>query len=205
MTALKLAEYIVNSYHGTSIEVISPLKLQKLLYYIYVWGIISGQEIIEDCFYKWKNGPVNPPVYNHYKKFGSSEIQPVFSNNITLTSTEKIFIDFIITNYIKFSAITLSAMTHQDKPWQDTSSNEIITVESIKEFYSKLNFAKNFPLDMNNPFFPVETDLHYSFVLDFSNKISNKPFYYNSYSEYLELEKNSKSDFEKQFNQLFAE
>lgn len=203
MDTINLSKYIVNNYHNTSKDGITPLKLQKLLYYIYVWGIISNHKVINDKFYKWKNGPVNPAVYDYYKSFSGSKINPDFSNLNSITSQDKNFIDFIASNYVKFSAITLSAMTHQDAPWQKTGYNDIISEESIKDFYSKLNFAKNFPIDENKPFYPVETDLHYSFVLDFSEDFANKPFHYNSYKEYLELEKKSKDDFEKQFKNWF--
>jgi uncharacterized phage-associated protein len=201
MKALKLSKYIVNNFYNASDDGITPLKLQKLLYYIHVWGIIANQKIIDDKFCKWKNGPVNKSVYNYYKEFGSSKLAPDLSENISLSLTDKKFVDFIASNYVKFSALTLSAMSHQDEPWQITNDNEFISEESIKNFYIKLNFAKNFPIDYNKPFYPVETDLHYSFVLDFNEEFSKKPFHYNSYNEYLELEKKSKEDFENQFKQ----
>jgi len=67
----------------------------------------------------------------------------------------------------------------------------------VKKFYSKLNFAKNFPVDFNKPFYPVETDLHYSFVLDFSETTKSNPFAYKSYDEYLMLHNKSKKDLKK--------
>jgi len=174
------------------------------LYYVYVWGIVSDHKIISDNFCKWQHGPVNPEVYHSYKSFGDTKIQPdPYDLAPTLSSEEKHFVDFIISNYVKFSAITLSAMTHQDKPWQDTSISTHITEDSIKSFYSSLHFSKNFPIDENKPFYPVETDLHYSFVLDFLTTPNDEPFFYKSYKEYLELEKKSNSDFDKIFSEFF--
>ncbi|MCB0749174.1 MAG: DUF4065 domain-containing protein [Ignavibacteriae bacterium] len=203
MKALELSKYIVQNYHNASFDGITPLKLQKLLYYVHVWGIVSDNKIITDNFFKWKHGPVNDEVYHSYKIFGDSKIP--YEQNVTLpnlSSYEKQFVDFVIANYVKFSAITLSAMTHQDKPWQETTTNSYISENSIKSFYSSLLFAKNFPVDENKPFYPVETDLHYSFVLDFLSSSSDEPFYYKSYKEYLSLEKQSNIDFNKVFSNL---
>ncbi len=203
MKALELSKYIVQNYHDASFDGITPLKLQKLLYYVHVWGIVSENKILTDNFCKWKHGPVNDEVYKSYKNYGDSKISP--SQNVTLpdfSTNEKDFVDFVISNYVKFSAITLSAMTHQDKPWQETSTNSYISESSIKSFYSSLLFAKNFPIDENKPFYPVETDLHYSFVLDFLTSQHDEPFYYKSYKEYLSLEKKSNSDFEKAFSKF---
>lgn len=201
MKALELSKYIICKYHDSSFEGITPLKLQKLLYYTYVWGIVSNQKVLNDSFYKWQHGPVNPEVYHQYKDFGNSEISFDLDDCTTsLSYKDKEFVDFIVSNYAKFSALTLSAMTHQDKPWKDTETNQCLSDDSITSFYSNLNFAKNFPIDINKPFYPIETDLHYSFILDFQTNLSEEPFHYKSYKDYLELEKQSKED----FNEFFA-
>ncbi|MEW5843767.1 MAG: type II toxin-antitoxin system antitoxin SocA domain-containing protein [Bacteroidota bacterium] len=196
MTALELSYYIINNQKKFSNQGLSPLKLQKLLYYIHVWGIVSHHEVLETYFEKWNFGPVNPEVYSHYKKFGNSNIIPETNTGKKLSVRSKKFVDFILSNYIKYDAVTLSAMTHRDSPWQETLHNQTISKNSIRKFYSKLNFAKNFPLGKSKPFYPIETDLHYAYVLDFPQNESQKPFYFNSYSEYLKLEKKNQKDFE---------
>ncbi|MBU0560920.1 MAG: DUF4065 domain-containing protein [Bacteroidetes bacterium] len=195
MKALPLSEYIILHFNEVSSEGISPLKLQKILYYVYVWGIVSKKKVLSDTFLKWKYGPVNQDVYNAYKSFGNSKIANVSSiASYSLSNDDEKFVNFVVSNYVKFSALSLSAMTHQDKPWQDTELNEPISESAIKSFYSKLKFAKNFPIDEDKPFFPVETDLHYSFILDFVSS-SSFPIVYKSYKEYLSLQDDSKASF----------
>lgn len=66
------AYYIIENYHSIQ-GGITPLKLQKLLYYLKVWGIVSGKELLESGQFKaWKNGPVNSYVYHQYNMYITS-------------------------------------------------------------------------------------------------------------------------------------
>ena len=199
MNSIDFSYYIINKYSKLSHQGISPLKLQKLLYYIYVWSITSNNKFLNFKFKKWNFGPVNPEVYYHFKSCGGSSIAPDKSKTVKLSSSQKKFVEFIISNYIKFDAVTLSAMSHKDLPWQNTSNNGVIKEKSIKQFYSKLNFAKNFPLGKNKKFYPVETDLHYSFILDMTDDVIDKTISFDSFQEYLKLESKSKKHFENEF------
>lgn len=200
MNAINFSYYIINNFNKLSPDGISPLKLQKLLYYVYVWSIISKNKFLNFKFKKWNYGPVNKEVYLNFKSNGSNPILPDKSKKSILPSGNAKFVDFTVSNYIKFDAITLSAMTHKDLPWQKTANNEFIKETEIKKFYGKLNFAKNFPLGKNKKFYPIETDLHYAFILDMPEKVGEQTFYFDSYNEYLKLESQSKKDFEKKFN-----
>lgn len=189
MKILDLAYYLINNYTDKSPDGITPLKLQKLLYYIYVWNIVEDKKILETEFLKWEHGPVNKLIYDNFKKYGKNQIPSNEYPEVEISQEGKNFIDFIAANYAQFSAITLSAMTHQDAPWKETKKDEQISTESIKSFYSKLNFAKNFPIDYEKPFYPVETDSHYSFILDFSKEDEAHNSSYKSYKHYSDLVK----------------
>lgn len=201
MKIINLSYYIVNNYGKLSPDGITPLKLQKLLYYIYVWGIVSKHKILDTHFIKWAFGPVNSEVYYHFKEYGKEAIPKDKSHQLKLSKSKKDFVEFVVNNYIKYDAITLSAMTHKDIPWQETAQNLTIPEKEIKKFYCKLNFAKNFPLGKSKYFYPVETDLHYAYILDMPSKVSKKIIYFDSYKEYLKLEKQSKKAFEKEFKE----
>ncbi len=201
MNPLELSYYIINNYSDLSPDGITPLKLQKLLYYVYVWGIVSHNKVLDAEFLKWNLGPVNIDVYYHFKSFGKDQINPDSYPKVKISASDKKFIEFVVSNYIKYSAITLSAMTHKDLPWKNAPQNSTIDEKDIKTFYNKLNFAKNFPLGKSKFFYPVETDLHYSYVLDMPSNIGEKTFYFNSYKEYLQLEKQSQKAFEKEIKE----
>ena len=204
MKPLDLAYYILNNYNNVSEQGITPLKIQKLLYYIYVWGIVSNDKIFNEKFLKWNFGPVLPEIYHEFKLFGKSPINISHEKEITIDENDKVFIDFVVSNYIKFDAITLSSMTHQDDPWKLTISDQEISEELIKQFYSKLNFAKNFPVNPEKPYYPVATDLHYSFILDFPDNSPESAISYKSYNAYLEIGKKAKTEFNNEFSKWLA-
>lgn len=201
MKSIKFSYYLINKFSQLSPDGISPLKLQKLLYYVYVWSIVAKNKFLDIKFEKWNFGPVNSEVYYHFKSIGKNSIPKDKSVKFKLSNHEKKFVDFVISNYIKYDAITLSAMTHKDLPWQSTLHNKVIKEKSIKQFYSKLNFAKNFPLGHSKYFYPVETDLHYAYILDMPSNLGKKTFHFDSYEEYLQLEKQSQKHFEKEFKE----
>ncbi|HPN37383.1 MAG TPA: DUF4065 domain-containing protein [Melioribacteraceae bacterium] len=185
MESINLAYYILDRF---STEKITPLKLQKLIYYVKSWSIIAKIDLGDIRFYKWDFGPVNKEVYNNFKSYGKSVIK-VTKNDIQDIKifSNRDFIDFIILNYIYFDAFTLSAMTHQEDPWSKTIDNQLIDERLIKEYYSKKDFARNFPYKKDNPFYPLKTNLDYSFELDFAkeDKISGRVF--SSFNEYLRI------------------
>lgn len=180
----ELPHYILEHYSDKNI---TPLKLQKLLYYVKVWGIVAGVELYQGEFLKWKHGPVNVDVYHHYKSFERGQIvmQPETAR-IDLDTQEKEMIDFIVSAYIPFSAISLSALTHKELPWQNTSQNAVIGHADILDFYSQQPFANNFnPFDLaNKPYFPVQSNSWYAYILDMSPDDVQRHTQFSSFQAY---------------------
>ena len=113
MKPIELAYYILQNHDN-----ITPLKLQKLLYYCKVWGVVSGENLVDGEFKKWQYGPVNEEVYKEFKKYGDSAIPKHITELTTAPSTQKEIIDLILYSYKPYDAITLSAMTHHEDPWK---------------------------------------------------------------------------------------
>ncbi|MCF8242004.1 MAG: DUF4065 domain-containing protein [Melioribacteraceae bacterium] len=205
MKAKDLAKIIIKNYTKLSPDGITPLKIQKLLYYIYVWGIVTNNKVIEDNFVKWVYGPANAETYYEYQHLGSNPIPVPQDISIDLDEQSKKFIEFIIFSYINYSALTLSSMTHQDDPWIKTQQNEQISEIDIKKFYSNLNFAKNFPLEENKEYYPIETDLHYSFLFDFADELSSQPVNYKSFNDFIKLSESSHESLNKHYEEWFGD
>ena len=74
---LDVCRYVIN-YSNDKDYGISNLKLQKVLYFIQAYFLISTPE---QCFRErieaWDFGPVVPEAYREYKQFGSSNIPNV--------------------------------------------------------------------------------------------------------------------------------
>lgn len=183
MDILALSHYVVRRFSQQSPDGITPMKLQKLLYYIKVWTTVAEQELISANFNHWDYGPVNKEVYDFYKGHGRSVIDPNQSEVVSINESDKPLIDFILENYIAFDAFTLSAMTHTEEPWKKTERNGLIRDEAIKFYYGGQYFAKNFqPFDLsNNIFYPLD---NHSFTMDMTEKEARKITKYPTYEAY---------------------
>lgn len=194
---LDTAQYIINTFVPIYGD-ITHLKLQKLLYYLKVWGIIEGTPLIVSDFQKWEHGPVQPEIYNVYKEYGKRPL-PVQTQAIPIHLKGKIkqLTDFITESYVPFHALTLSKLTHQEKPWQETPTNHIISETQIHSFYSTLSFAENFsPFDPENKsYIPVQTDLMTSFKLDMSKKEREMLDVFSSFAYYQEQVRRTHKEF----------
>lgn len=179
---LNVAYYILSEYSG-----VTHLKLQKLLYYLKAWGLVAGENLVSGEFKKWARGPVNQDVYNTFKKF-KGEVITLSKGQATKSpyaGEQKVLADFILDCYAQYSAVTLSAMTHFDEAWINADQNATISNGSIKAYYSKLPFAKNFPFDPEKKkFYPVLTDTHYAYMFDMSAKDAKTAQVYPSYNFY---------------------
>lgn len=115
------------------ISELTPMKLQKLMFYAQSWMLkIYNEELIDEHFCKWQYGPVIPSLYHEIKNYGSEVIKdlipiglPSFNGtDITFSAvTPKIpeidnkswaLIDKIISVYGEYSGTDLSYLTHQE-------------------------------------------------------------------------------------------
>jgi len=155
----QLAEHIIAKYPGD----ITPMKLQKLLYYCYAWQLVADQKLFNASFEAWTHGPVEPQIYQEYKKFGREPIPP---KNMSFSEVDSFF-DFVLDSYSVYSAIELSKTTHLEKPWKKyKDTGDVIPDQDLIEFYRGQPFAWNFPIGQKNKFFPPKTASHFAFTFD---------------------------------------
>lgn len=180
-----ISGYILDKFQ----EEVTPMKLQKLLYYVKVWTTVAGKETISNssnqAFYAWKYGPVNPNIYHKYKNYGKDAIEdtPLYSQ---IPSDEKQLIDFIIDSYGCYSAITLSKTTHTEDPWiKNKKVSGKISDEEILTYYAKESFAQNFPLGNDSKYYPPKTTSYHAYVFDMAEGDEATNMYFNSLEEYL--------------------
>jgi uncharacterized phage-associated protein len=188
-----LPQYIL--WQNSTVK-ITPLKLQKLLYYVKAWGLVAGMDLFEGEFYKWPYGPVNPEVYHTCKQYGRSPIPPPITQPALPAPVERELIDFIIEAYLPFSPTTLSAMTHKEAPWRETPDNAVISHAAMRRFYARQPFAKNLAsFDfVHKPYYPVQGDSWHAFVLDMSAEDAHRHTQFASYAQYREYFKQAQAD-----------
>lgn len=152
---------------------VSPLKLQKILYYCQSWYMVFyGREntLFDESPQAWVNGPVYPKIYKEYrdkvdgmcdylteKDFGSDNALKTIkelSSLLKFTSDEIELIDSIIMLYGAKSQNQLIFLTHSEKPWVEARgalppferSDKELSLDTMYQFYSERharNLAKN--------------------------------------------------------------
>ena len=128
---------------------ITPLALQKLLYYVQGFYFSFKKDYIfsRDCE-AWVHGPVYRDVYFKYQSFGYNPIQLNIKSDIggSLTFFECSLIDSVLKNFAIFNGKVLEEFTHEEEPWlamrgdlnAEELSNEIIPKELIGSYFVKV-------------------------------------------------------------------
>lgn len=136
--ALDIANYFLFKAEKDE-ELISNLKVQKLIYY--AQGIhlaLFGKPIFEDPIKAWTYGPVVPSLYGRYKKYGTGNVppDPAFDPE-TIDSKTRGFLDEIYMAFGQFSAGRLIDFTHSDQCWEDAHPNKVISHKAMQESLKK--------------------------------------------------------------------
>lgn len=120
-------------------ELLSNMKLQKLLYYCQGFYYAKFKEkLFEDKIFAWQYGPVVKDVYHNFKQFGSNGIPlDVADEIITLSDDELKMIDEVFTYFNQFSAIKLMNMTHSEEPWMSTHMTNEIELEKLDNHFTQ--------------------------------------------------------------------
>lgn len=116
-------------------ERISPMKLQKIIYYAHGWHLaLTGEPLVSDEIEAWGYGPVMPAIYHAFKNFGNEPINSPaqnfsWENGKLVVSTPEIpagekhettrqILKRVWTTYKHLTALELSKMTHAPgAPW----------------------------------------------------------------------------------------
>ena len=119
-------------------ELLTNLKLQKLLYYQQGFHLaFFGTPLFEESVESWMYGPVVPSVYDEYSKYGSASL-PVATQAITLTDDEERLFNEVFDAYREFSAIGLMNKTHSERPWIEAVPHDrgtVISQDSMKAYF----------------------------------------------------------------------
>ncbi len=114
-------------------NLISPLKMQKLVYFAYVVYLLEKKgknRLFNEKIEAWPVGPVIPSLYRELKKYGSF---PINIQNFVDISEENFYkkynpkiIELLDETYEmceKFTAFELVVITHREKGWIEARKN----------------------------------------------------------------------------------
>jgi uncharacterized phage-associated protein len=127
-------------------DLITNLKMQKLLYYAQAWHLVNfeGKSLFNDDIEAWELGPVVPNAYHYFKQHRYRAIAYKESGNEekSFTSTQIDYLKQFYTKFIGFSAHELMNMSHNELPWKNTfeegKTNKVIPNSLMRSFYSAL-------------------------------------------------------------------
>ena len=159
-SAIDIARYIIK-YSNEKEYRVSNLKLQKLLYFVQAYFLISlDKPAFSERIEAWSFGPVVPVVYREFKKYGSADIPPVgrwvFKSEhnfwdiyhddysyIPIKKAHKKIINKVVDEFSEYSAVGLMKLTHDQTPWKEAFNpqsyhhNNEITNKDIKKYFEE--------------------------------------------------------------------
>jgi len=152
VTFHEVADYFISLSNETG-NLISNLKLQKLVYYTQAWHLgIYGEALFQADFEAWVHGPVIPELYREYRQFGW---KPIIREDLgedyirefraKLTSNELEVLNDVIDEYFGMTAFALEEQTHKEDPWlitrrglpDDAPCDRVINNQHMIDYYSQ--------------------------------------------------------------------
>lgn len=144
-SSFTLADYLIVESRERG-ELLTPLKLQKLMFYADAWHLaLHDKEITCERFQAWVHGPVALSQYHRFRDYKWKPIdaeigRPELTKNLTT------HLDEVIDVFGSETAVSLEIMTHKEKPWiearggipEDEPCNNYISKETTKEFYRSI-------------------------------------------------------------------
>jgi len=136
-SAQDIAKYFLSLVDETAGDVLTNLKLQKLLYYAQGFHLaVYGRPLFHETIEAWEYGPVVPAVYHALKKNGSDPIRKIGDNRLPhLPHNVSGLLDEINSVYGQFSALKLMKMTHVEPPWMNTPRGKIISHAMMRDYF----------------------------------------------------------------------
>lgn len=136
ISANEVADYFLAKRDEDAGDLISNLKLQKLLYYAQGFCLaLTSKPLFRERIEAWTHGPVVPAVYRRFKDYRDLGL-PIPADIPQFDSDLQELLDEVYAVYGQFSAWKLRNMTHQEPPWRDTSAGETISEASLKAYFT---------------------------------------------------------------------
>ncbi|MED4022003.1 Panacea domain-containing protein [Priestia aryabhattai] len=139
-----VAEFFISLSKERTHYAITPLKLQKLLYYAQAFHLRDKKKtLFPEAIEAWKHGPVVPEIYRLYREYGYFTIphsqfinEQLFTQQPKLVDCEIETIEKVWEDFGRLDGKFLEELTHQEDPWIFTDINEEIEIEKIIEYFA---------------------------------------------------------------------
>lgn len=143
----------VIAYVFEKLEEVTPLMLQKILYFIQgVYSALYGKPVFEEDCRAWVHGPVYPEVYELFRDFKYNPIDDarfalLHGNAEALIEEEKKVIDLVVNTFGIYGGKVLERITRNEDPWMEARkgycdsipSGKILPKDRIMMYYVIIN------------------------------------------------------------------
>ena len=147
----------VIAYIFSALHEVTPLTLQKLLYYIQGnYAAIYDKPLFDAPCEAWVHGPVYRNVYNLFRDFKYNPIDddrfvPLKESALPLTPEAKEVVDRVLDTFGMYSGKVLESITHKEAPWLDArkgflpdeTSHAEISLDAMKSYFKKVDEKYN--------------------------------------------------------------
>lgn len=140
-SAINIAAALISEADSMNLPV-TNLALQKYLFYIQLWNMRSNKcPAFSDGIEAWRHGPVIRDIYEKFRKYISSPIDPqdkvLSENRVYLDNDTMQVVQYVLQKYSELSDWDLVRLTRATQPWEDayiSGETAIIPKESLFEF-----------------------------------------------------------------------
>lgn len=146
-TAAQCADLLLDLGHTHKVLDITPMKLQKLLYFAQGLELArANSPLFDEDFQAWRYGPVIPSIYRRFKAFGADVVpitHPYRTDTSSVPSDVKDRLVDVIDTFGKLTPSKLSDASHaKGGPWdevfEETAVGVVISQASMRRYFAKL-------------------------------------------------------------------
>jgi uncharacterized phage-associated protein len=142
---------------------ISPLRLQKLLYYCQGWSLgLRGRPLFRQPLEAWKRGPAVAEVYERFQDTRDG-LTPERAGEPTadLPTADAALVEMVWREYARYTPDELCEMTHDEPAWREARGNlpptepssAHLSTETMANYFRDL--ARKRAAHATRPGFPV--------------------------------------------------
>ena len=138
LSCYDVAQYFLAKVDEDAGDLMSNLKLQKLMYYAQGCALaLLDRPLFPEPLVAWVHGPVVPALYHEYKGYGAGPVPSPATLDFSKYDQEtRDLLDEVYAVYGQFSAWKLRNMTHQEPPWYETPEGGEISHDALRSYFT---------------------------------------------------------------------
>jgi len=132
-----VARYFLAQIDEEAGDLISNMKLQKLVYYAQGLNLaLHDRPLFAEPLESWTHGPVVPALFHTYQRYKADAIPPPRDMDFSIYEPQtRELLDDVYAVFGQFSAWKLYNMTHEEPPYKETPIGKKISYETLRDYF----------------------------------------------------------------------